>query len=145
MVTPVNTNVGASVGDNVADLGPAEIEFLQWRALSAGEGAEFYDSVLADDAVLAVPSPHASLSRQIALNAVAGAPAIETYQILEFHERPLGADAHIVFYEMYQKRVGLDGIYAAISTVYIKRDNRWLMQYHQQTPLRRESGKGAQA
>ncbi|WP_433654451.1 hypothetical protein ACQPW1_27415 [Nocardia sp. CA-128927] len=139
MVTQAQENASNSVGDNPADPSPAEIEFQQWRALSAGKGAEFYDSVLVDDAVLAVPSPHATLSRQITLNAVAGAPPIETYQILEFHERALGPDAHIVFYEMYQKRVGLDGIYAAISTVYTRRNNRWLMQYHQQTPLRRGS------
>ncbi|MFE9577495.1 DUF4440 domain-containing protein [Nocardia sp. NPDC006044] len=140
MVTQAETNAGKPVGDNTADPSPTEIEFEQWRALSAGTGAEFYDGVLADDAVLAVPSPHSSLSRQIALNAVAGAPPIETYQILEFHERPLGPDGYIVFYEMYQKRVGLDGIYAAISTVYIRRDNRWQMQYHQQTPINRGSG-----
>ncbi|MFI6041621.1 DUF4440 domain-containing protein [Nocardia sp. NPDC051321] len=142
MVTPAETNSSSAIGDISADPSPAEIEFQQWRALSAGSGAEFYDDVLADDAVLAVPSPHASLSKQIALNAVAGAPPIETYQILEFHERALGPDAHIVFYEMYQKRVGLDGIYAAISTVYTRRGNRWLMQYHQQTPLRRGSAEG---
>ncbi|PXX71255.1 hypothetical protein DFR70_101677 [Nocardia tenerifensis] len=139
MVTQAETNPGNTVEDFSADLSPAEIEFQQWRALSAGRGAEFYDAVLAEDAVLAVPSPHASLSRRIALNAVAGAPAIETYQILEFHERTLGPEAHIVFYEMYQKRVGLDGIYAAISTVYTRRHDRWLMLYHQQTPLRRVS------
>ncbi|MFI9504530.1 hypothetical protein [Nocardia sp. NPDC052566] len=118
-------------------LTPTEIEHLQWRAQSAGLAADFYAVAVADDAVFAVPSPQASLSRQILLNEVAGAPPIETYQILEFHERDLGADARIVFYEMYQKRIGLDGIYAAISTVYVRRGERWLMLYHQQTPLRR--------
>ncbi|MFI6213947.1 hypothetical protein ACIBCD_18310 [Nocardia brasiliensis] len=142
MVMHASENTGNPVDGNPADPSPTEIEFLQWRALSAGDGAKFYDHATAADAVFAVPSPHASLSRRIMLNAVGTAPPIEAYQILEFHERSLGPDAHIVFYEMYQKRVGVDGIYAAISTVYIRRDNRWLMQYHQQTPLRRGSAEG---
>lgn len=126
----------------LTQLSPVELEFRQWQVWTSGDAAEFYAAVMADDAVFAVPSPHATLTRQVALNAVAGAPAIETYQILEFHERQLGADAHLVFYEMYQKRVGLAGIYAAISTTYVRRADRWLMQYHQQTPLER-SRRGA--
>lgn len=124
----------------LARLGPVELELRQWQAWTSGGGPSFYAEVMADDAVFAVPSPHATLTRQVALNAVATAPMIETYQILEFHERELGADAHLVFYEMYQKRVGLAGIYAAISTIYVKRADRWLMQYHQQTPLERGNG-----
>ncbi|MGY2060779.1 hypothetical protein ACW9HQ_38435 [Nocardia gipuzkoensis] len=129
--------------DDPVDPSPTEIEFRQWRELSAGTGAEFYADVTAEDAVFAVPSPHASLTRRVMLDAVAQAPRIEVYQILEFHERALGPEAFLVFYEMYQKRVGLDGIYAAISTVYVRRDGRWLMQYHQQTPLSsRSAGSG---
>ena len=121
----------------LTQLSPVELELRQWQVWSSGGALEFYAAVMADDAVFAVPSPHATLTRQVALNAVAGAPLVETYQILEFHERELGADAHLVFYEMYQKRVGLAGTYAAISTTYVKRADRWLMQYHQQTPLER--------
>jgi len=120
--------------------GPVELELRQWQAWTSGDGPAFYAEFMADDAVFAVPSPHATLTRQVILNAVTTAPMIEAYQILEFHERELGADAHLVFYEMYQKRVGLPGIYAAISTIYVKRADRWLMQYHQQTPLERGNG-----
>lgn len=136
-------SVLSEAGDKVStisvspDLTPTEIEFLQWRALSSGCGADFYAKVTAEEAVFAVPSPQSSLSRQRTLNEVANAPDIETYQILEFHERELDENSRIVFYEMYQKRVGLDGIYAAISTVYVRRQDRWLMMYHQQTPLQR--------
>src|ERR1700730_10734382 len=112
----------------LTQLSPVELEFRQWQAWTSGDGAEFYAAVMADDAVFAVPSPHATLTQQTAANAVDTAPAIETYQILEFHERQLAADAHLVFYEMYQKRVGLAGIYAAISTTYVKRADRWLKQ-----------------
>jgi Domain of unknown function (DUF4440) len=124
-------------GGALAQLSPVELELRQWQAWSSGDAPEFYAEIMADDAVLAVPSPHATLTRQVALNAIGMAPAIETYQVLELHERELGADAHLVFYEMYQKRMGLAGIYAAISTTYVKRADRWLMQYHQQTPLER--------
>ncbi|WP_306358394.1 MULTISPECIES: DUF4440 domain-containing protein [unclassified Nocardia] len=139
MMTTAVQDHGGSVAGEPDDPSPTEIEFRQWRALSSDAGAEFYARVTAADAVFAVPSPHATLTRRTVLDAVAAAPRIETYQILEFHERALGPDAFLVFYEMYQKRVGLDGIYAAISTVYVRRNSRWLMQYHQQTPLQRGS------
>jgi hypothetical protein len=112
-----------------------DIEYEQWEILSSDDGAEFYRRYLTDDGLMAVPSPHGIMDRDRVISEVEAAPPIVEYKLDDPQVIVGNNDSGIVVYSMYQRRRGLDGFRAAISSAYVRRDGAWRMVYHQQTPL----------
>jgi uncharacterized protein DUF4440 len=111
------------------------LEYEQWKVLSSEDGAAFYRDNLSEDARMAVPAPYGLMTRERVIREVEAAPPIVHYALNDPQVIPLSEDSGIVVYEMTQQRRGQEKFAAAISSVYARRNGRWQMTYHQQTPL----------
>ncbi|HEY1616806.1 MAG TPA: nuclear transport factor 2 family protein [Streptosporangiaceae bacterium] len=111
-----------------------EIEYRQWRALtSTPDAVAFYSDLLSPDSVMAVPSR--VMTRDQVIKAVGEASPINLYELYDVQVIQLSDDSGVITYRMTQGRVGREPFKAAISTVYVRRDGRWYIAYHQQTPM----------
>lgn len=110
-----------------------DLERRGWDALSQdGAGGPFYDEVLDDDPIMLLPGGMVLTDRAAMVEAMSGPPwsshALEDVQV-----RMLGADAGVVTYGVVARRD--DGEYSALmASAYVRRDGRWRLAFHQQTP-----------
>ena len=111
-----------------------ELEALGWQALAVGgDGAVgFYDDILADDAIMLFPGALTVQGRP-AILASMGGPPWTSYRLADQQVHPLGTDAAAVTYRVTAEREG-QSYDALISSVYVRRDGRWRLALHQQTP-----------
>lgn len=118
-----------------------EIETRGWLALSsvAERAKAFYAAVLTRDAVMLLPGGMILEGKERILDSF-DAQAWSTFAIEEPRVVPLGEDAAVLAYRVMAQREGA-GVYAAlISSVYDRRDGRWLLAFHQHTPFQRGPG-----
>ena len=101
-----------------------------WRSAGDREG---YARHLAVDAVHVFPG-WGIVGRDQALTGVAAATPWEAFTIEEPHVVTLGDGAAALVYTAHAYRGG-DAYRAAITSVYERRDGRWQLVLHQQTPL----------
>jgi hypothetical protein len=106
------------------------IEELLWRA--AGD-ADRYAAHLAPGALHVFPGMGV-LDRDAVLAGVAGAEPWESVEMVEPRFVDLGQDAAALVYDAHAARRGGDTYDAAITSVYRRRDDRWELVLHQQTP-----------
>ena len=98
--------------------------------LGAGPG-EPYRRHLADEAVVVVPG--AVLDRESCAAAMDSSAGWDEREISGARALPLGGDAALLTYRWRSRRG--DDVYAAVmSSVYVRRDGRWQLVLHQQTP-----------
>lgn len=110
-----------------------ELEREGWQALSNGSGADFYGAAMADEAMMALPV--GLLDRKACIDAMAAAPPWTTHELSDFQVVPLSETSAMVVYSAEAQREGQPPHRALMSTTYVQRDGRWLITFHQQTPL----------
>ncbi|PRY20197.1 uncharacterized protein DUF4440 [Pseudosporangium ferrugineum] len=103
------------------------LEEQGWAALSRGEGPDFYEEMLADDAVVVV------LDKAQTLASWDGVPPWEGYELVKRHEAALG-DAAVVVYDVTARRPLKTPYRATASSTYVRRPGGWRLVLHQQTP-----------
>jgi uncharacterized protein (TIGR02246 family) len=112
-----------------------QLEQQGWEALAAGRGAEFYERVMAEDAVTVVPGM--VLDRRQPLASRQGVTPWSEYRLRGQRVIMLGRDAALITYEVTASRPGDERPYhAQLTSVYVATaDGDWRLALHQQTPL----------
>jgi hypothetical protein len=103
-----------------------------WEALVAGCGAAYYREHLTPDALMAFP--FGVISREAAIEAMEAAPPWERFELRDARVVALGEDGGVVVYSVEAQRPGEAPYSAVISSTYVRRDGRWRMAFHQQSP-----------
>ncbi len=110
-----------------------ELEEAGWQALSDGSATDFYDRLLADDALMLFPGG-LRLDRAAVLAAMGDAPPWCWFRLEGFDVRLAAADAAVVTYSATAQREGDVEYHALMSSVYVRRDGDWRLFLHQHTP-----------
>jgi uncharacterized protein (TIGR02246 family) len=114
----------------------AELEALErqgWEALSGPSGAAFYEELMADDGLMVFPG--LVLDKRDTLRAIAGERPWARFELSDVRVTRATPDAALVTYRAVSQR-GEEAEYRALmTTVYARRDGRWRLVLHQQTPL----------
>jgi hypothetical protein len=119
-----------------------ELERLErdgWDALCGPEGGAFYGDVMADDGVMVFPGM--VLDKAETLRAIRGETPWASYEITQVRIIDTAEGGLVVYAASARGRRG--GEYQALmSSVYARRDGRWRLVLHQQTPTPRRSRGG---
>ena len=113
-----------------------ELEGLErrgWEALSGPDGAAFYADLMADDGVMVFPGM--VLDRHRTLRAIAAEPPWSEFDLSDLRVIEAGPDSGVVVYRANARRAGEAPYHALMSTAYVRRDGRWRLVLHQQTPF----------
>ena len=113
----------------------AELEALErrgWEALSGPNGAEFYAETMADDGLMVFPG--IVLDKAGAIDAIRGAPPWASFELSDMRLVTMSDDAGLVAYRAVARRDGQPPYEAQMSSVYTRREERWLLILHQQSP-----------
>lgn len=109
-----------------------ELEERGWQALSSPAPVKLCEEWLADDAVIIVPG--AVIDRATFLQAVAHEQPWASHHIEEPREIPLTDDSAALVYRVRAQREGQPAFAGHLTSVYVKRADRWQLALHQQTP-----------
>jgi hypothetical protein len=104
-----------------------------WNALTEGNGAQYYERHLADDALMILPI--GALTRDESIQAMAAAPPWATFQLDDPRVVELGADGAVLTYRASAQRSEQEPYTALITTVFVRRNGSWMPIFHQQTPI----------
>ncbi|HEX6472344.1 MAG TPA: nuclear transport factor 2 family protein [Streptosporangiaceae bacterium] len=110
-----------------------ELEERGWQALSAAGGADFYQHILTDDAVMVLP--FGTLERDACVESIRQAPPWASYEIADPKVVMLGHDSGLITYRAEAQRPGEPTYRAMMTSVYVTRGGHWRLALHQQTPL----------
>lgn len=112
----------------------AALERQGWEALSSdGETARaFYEDVLDDRPVMLLPGGMVLEDRAAIVQSMSGAPWTR-YELADLRSLELTPDTAVVTYGAVAERDG-QAYSALMSSVYVRRDDRWRLAFHQQTP-----------
>lgn len=97
---------------------------------------EHFHEHASGDCVLAFPEPTGLMDKTTALSALSGAPR---WSDVVLEERCLvrpADDVVVLGYRVTAERPGERTYEALCTTTYVRRDRRWLLVQHQQTPVR---------
>ena len=112
-----------------------ELEALErrgWEALSGPDGAAFYANLMADDGVMVFPGM--TLDRTRTLRAIAAERPWSSFELTDLRVIEGGPDSAFVVYRAVAQRPGESTYRARMSTAYARREDRWRLVLHQQTP-----------
>lgn len=112
---------------NAEELMKVEREF--WTG-----GVDVYRRGLTDDAVMVFPPPVGQLTRQEVLDAIDGAPRWVELDVSSVQSRELRPGCRLLCYRASARRDDETRYVALASSVYVERDGKWKMAFHQQTP-----------
>jgi len=118
------------MSDLLAELLSLEREGTQ--ALTCGGAASFYGPLLTDDALMVVPGFVVDKAKFIQM--VDREASWTSFTVEGPRVTSLTPDAAILVYRATGKRTGQQDYIALMSSVYVKRDGRWRLAHHQQTP-----------
>ncbi len=104
-----------------------------WEALSSPDGAGFYDDLMADDGLMVFPG--LVLDKAATIRAIAGERPWASHKLADVRVIEPTPDSGIVTYRATAQREGQDPYRAVMTTVYARRDGRWRVVFHQQTPI----------
>jgi uncharacterized protein (TIGR02246 family) len=110
-----------------------QVERRGWDALSSADGAAFYEDLMADDGVMVFPGM--VLDKAATVRAIADAPPWQSFELADLRVIEATPDSGIVSYDATARRGGEDEYRALMSTVYARREGRWRLLLHQQTPV----------
>ena len=108
-----------------------ELERRGWAALSGPDGAAFYEDAMADDGLMVFPGMVMDKA-----TAIATIRDVEPWARFELADVRVAADpnAALITYRATAQRAGQPEYTAVMSSVYVRRDGRWLLLLHQQSP-----------
>jgi len=112
-----------------------ELEVLErqgWEALSGVGGAEFYADLMADDGLMVFPGM--VLSKAETIRAIAAAPPWAEFHLEDVRVVDAGPDIGIVAYQATARRDGEAPYRAFMTSTFVRRDARWQLVLHQQSP-----------
>ena len=104
-----------------------------WEALSGTAGAAYYQEHMADDGVM-VFGGGILMSKADVLASIARVAPWTRFRIEAPRASALGADSGALTYRAVAQRAGQPEFRALISSVYVRRNGRWLLALHQQSP-----------
>lgn len=107
-------------------------EHAGWRAILAGQGADYYQRVMTRDALMIVAG--AVIDRNHVAAAFESATPFDSYQLREPAVIRLGDHAGQLVYRAVAQR-GAEVTELTMSTTYVFEDGGWLVAAHQQTPV----------
>jgi len=108
----------------------ADLERQFWRG-----DAEFYRDNLTDDAVMVFPDPVGIMDRDATVAAIAGGARWQDVALEDVRVITIADDVAILVYRAVATRAGADDPYRTLaSSTYVRRDGRWRLAVHQQTP-----------
>jgi hypothetical protein len=113
----------------------AELEELErrgWEALSGAGGAAFYDDLMTDDGVMVFPG--VVFDKAATITGIADAAPWASWEMADIRTFDLAADAGAITYRATAQRTGEPVYVALMTSVYGRRDGRWRLVLHQQTP-----------
>ncbi|MGH2428850.1 MAG: nuclear transport factor 2 family protein [Candidatus Limnocylindria bacterium] len=113
---------------------PHEIETLErrgWEALSGTDGDAFYRDLMADDGLMVFP--RLVLDKEQTITAIAAERPWSSFELTDVRVVEAGSDCAVISYRASARR-GPGPYDALMSTVYVRRDGRWQLVLHQQTP-----------
>ena len=111
-----------------------ELISLERRFWESAGDPEFYSEYFTDDGVMAFNI--GTMGKDEVVSSMEGAPEWASYTIDDPVLVELGPDAASLTYTAVAQSAGNDDVYrAALTSVYVRRDGRWLLAVHQQTPL----------
>jgi hypothetical protein len=112
-----------------------QLERDGWDALSAGPeaAAGYYAHVLDDHPIMLLPGDLVITDRAAMIQAMGGQPWA-SYRLQDVRVLDLGEGAGAVTYAVVAQREGSPEYSALVSSVYARRDGRWRLALHQQTP-----------
>ena len=110
------------------------LERLGWEALCGPDGAGFYRDLMADDGLMVFPG--LVLEKERTIEAIEGEPPWEWFEMSDVHTVEAAPDVAFVTYRATAERAGEGTYRAMMSTVYARRDGRWRLVLHQQSPFR---------
>jgi hypothetical protein len=110
-----------------------ELEEQGWRALSSPDPVKFCEEWLAGDAVLIVPGM--VIDRGTFLKALADEQPWARHHIEEPRVVQVTDDSAALVYRVTAQREGQPEFAALMTSVYVKRADRWQLVLHQQTPM----------
>lgn len=113
-----------------------ELERQGWESLSSdpGKAKEFYDAVLADDALMLFPG-EIRLVGKAQILATMGGPPWQSFEISETQTVHLSETAQAVTYKVVAQREGAKPYKALICSTYARRSSGWQLIVHQHTPV----------
>ncbi|WP_084074199.1 nuclear transport factor 2 family protein [Demequina sp. NBRC 110052] len=103
-----------------------------WEALTHGRAREFYDDVLAQDAVMVFP--FGVMERDDAIDGMAESRRWQDYELRDVTVHDLGAGIVVVTYHAHAERDEEGPFDAMLSSTYVRSRAGWRMMLHQQSP-----------
>ncbi|WP_193746330.1 nuclear transport factor 2 family protein [Demequina aestuarii] len=103
-----------------------------WEALTSGHAREFYDDVLASEAVMVFP--FGVMERDDAIDGMAESRRWQDYELEDVTVHDLGEGLAVVAYRVRARRVEEPPFEAMLSSTYVRSSDGWQMMLHQQSP-----------
>ena len=108
-----------------------ELERRGWAALSGPDGAAFYQDAMAEEGLMVFQGM--VMDKATAIATIREVQPWSTFALSNV--RITGDDnAALVTYQAKAQRAGQPEYEAVMSSVYVRRDGRWLLLLHQQSP-----------
>lgn len=109
------------------------LERAGWEALTAGRAREFYDEVLAHDAVMVFP--FGVMERADAIDSMAESRRWQSFEMDNVTVHDIGAGLAVVAYRVVAHRDDEPPFEAMLASTYVRARRGWRMMMHQQSPL----------
>ncbi|MFW2512911.1 nuclear transport factor 2 family protein [Demequina sp. SO4-13] len=103
-----------------------------WESLTNGHAREFYDDVLADEAVMVFP--FGVMERDDAIDGMAESRRWQDYELEDVTVHDLGEGLAVVAYRVRARRVEEPPFEAMLASTYVRSSEGWRMMLHQQSP-----------
>jgi hypothetical protein len=108
------------------------LERAGWDALSGPQGAKYYRKHLSVDALMAFP--FGVIDRSQAIDAIEAAAPWSHYNLTHPSVVRLGEDAAVVAEPVTAERAGEPEFSAIVASTFVRREDRWQLAFHQQSP-----------
>jgi len=115
----------------------AELEELEregWEALSGPGAAPFYSELMADDGLMVFPD--IVMDKGESLRAIADAAPWVSFDLSKLKVIEATNNSGVVVYHATAQRAGEPPYEADMASHYARRDGRWRLVLHQQSPTR---------
>lgn len=112
-----------------------ELEHKGWQSLCSSSGADFYGQIMTEDGVMVLAHGFVFTCDQV-IESLNDAPPWSRYEISKARLIPLNASSAVLVYRGIAWRSEAEPVFQALmSSVYVRRENKWWLASYQQTPI----------